>query len=242
MTRAGRDGSEITTIRAAWAEFRRKRGPWVIGGAILLAIVVRAVLGPPGWADAGAAIYILVAYPFGEWAIHVHLLHLRPFDFRGRRIELATAQAHRAHHEDPRSLDLINFSPVEALAVLLLAVPAAAGLADGVLAMLGGRLAARPLVTMLVTGFLMVGVYEWTHFLIHTGHRPGRPTTGRSGATTASITTRTSTTGTGSPTRSQTGSSARARTRPRSPGRRRREPSTASRSPSVRAEHVDENG
>ncbi len=25
---------------------------------------------------------------------------------------------------------------------------------------------------MLSTGFLMVGVYEWTHFLIHTAHRP----------------------------------------------------------------------
>jgi len=172
MSATARDGSEITTIQAAWAEFRRKRGPWVIAGAIVLAIVVRSVLGPPDWADAGAALYILVAYPFGEWAIHVHLLHLRPFDFRGRRVELATARAHRAHHEDPRRLDLINFSPVEALAVLLLAVPAAAGLGDGVLAILGGPLAPGPLVTMLVTGFVMVGGYEWTHFLIHTGHRP----------------------------------------------------------------------
>ena len=166
-----------------------------------------------GWSSApragptpAPAIYILVAYPFGEWAIHVHLLHLRPFDFRGRRIELATARAHRAHHEDPRSLDLINFSPVEALAVLLLAVPAAAGLGDGVLAH-PRRADWRPgrWATMLVTGFLMVGVYEWTHSLIHTGlPPPGSPAAGRSGTTTASITITTSTTGTGSPTRSQT--------------------------------------
>ena len=25
---------------------------------------------------------------------------------------------------------------------------------------------------MLVTGYVMVAVYEWTHFLIHTSHRP----------------------------------------------------------------------
>jgi sterol desaturase/sphingolipid hydroxylase (fatty acid hydroxylase superfamily) len=25
---------------------------------------------------------------------------------------------------------------------------------------------------MLLTGYVLVGVYEWTHFLIHTGHRP----------------------------------------------------------------------
>jgi len=172
MSGTARDGSEIATIREAIAEFRRKRGPWVIAGAILLAIAVRAALGRPGWTDAGAAVYILVAYPFGEWAIHVHLLHLRPLRFRGRRIELATARAHRAHHEDPRRLDLINFSPVEALAVLLLAVPAAAGLADGVLALAGRRLPTGALMTMLVTGYLLVGVYEWTHFLIHTAHRP----------------------------------------------------------------------
>lgn len=163
---------QITSIPAAWAEFRRKRGPWVIGGAILVALVARVALGRPGWADLAGCAFIVVAYPFGEWAIHVHLLHLRPFAFRGRRVELATARAHRAHHEDPRSLDLINFSPLEALAILLLAVPAAAAAADGALALAGRSLAAGPLVTMLLTGYVMVGLYEWTHFLIHTAHRP----------------------------------------------------------------------
>jgi Fatty acid hydroxylase superfamily len=168
----GRDGAEITSVGGAWVEFRRKRGPWVIGGAILLALAARLALSPPGWADLGAGVFILVAYPFGEWAIHVHLLHLRPFAFRGRRVELATARAHRAHHENPRHLDLINFSPLEALAVLVLAVPAAAALADGVMALVGRPLSAGPLVTMLVTGFALVGAYEWTHFLIHTAYRP----------------------------------------------------------------------
>ncbi|HWH10133.1 MAG TPA: sterol desaturase family protein [Solirubrobacteraceae bacterium] len=171
-----RQGSEITSLGPAWREFRRKRGPWVIAGAILLALAARLALaltaGPPAWPDAAACVSILVAYPFGEWAIHVHLLHLRPFAFRGRRVELPTARAHRAHHEDPRSLDLINFSPLEALAVLMLAVPAAAALADGALALAGRPLAGGPLVTMLLTGYVMVGVYEWTHFLIHTAHRP----------------------------------------------------------------------
>jgi Fatty acid hydroxylase superfamily len=165
-------GGDITSLGQAWAEFRRKRGPWVIGAAALAALAGRLALGPPTWRDLGAVVFIIVAYPFGEWAIHVHLLHLRPFDFRGRRVELATARAHRAHHEDPRSLELINFSPLEALAVLLLAVPAAAGLGDGVLAALDTPLSAGPLVTMLLTGYVMVGIYEWTHFVIHTAHRP----------------------------------------------------------------------
>jgi hypothetical protein len=168
----GRDGGEITTLGGAWREFRGKHGPWVIGTAILLALVARLALAAPGWRDLGAAAFILIAYPFGEWAIHVYLLHLRPFQFRGRRVELATARAHREHHENPRSLDLINFSPGEALAILLLAVPAAAALACGVVALVARPLAAGPIVTMLVTGYVMVGTYEWTHFLIHTAHRP----------------------------------------------------------------------
>jgi hypothetical protein len=168
----GRDGAEITTLGGAWKEFRGKHGPWVIGAATLLVLAARLALAAPGWRDLGAAAFILVAYPFGEWAIHVYLLHLRPFRFRGRQVELATARAHREHHENPRSLDLINFSPGEALAILLLAVPAAAGLAWGVVALVGRPLAAGPVVTMLLTGYVMVGTYEWTHFLIHTAYRP----------------------------------------------------------------------
>ncbi len=172
MDARARDGSEIKTIGAAWREFRRKRGPWVIAAAIVLTLAARLALGPPGWSDAGAAAFILVAYPFGEWAIHVYLLHLRPIRFRGRPVELASARAHRAHHEEPRRLDLINFSPAEALAILLLAVPSAAAIGAGVVAAVATPLPAGPLVTMLLSGYVLVGVYEWTHFLIHTAHRP----------------------------------------------------------------------
>jgi hypothetical protein len=166
------DGSQIGSLGEAWTEFRHKRGPWVIATAILTALLARVSLGPLHWRDACATAFILLVYPFGEWTIHVYLLHLPPIRLRGRPIELATARAHRAHHEDPRRLDLINFSPFEALAVLLLAVPAGAALGDGLLALVATPLAAGPLVTMLCTGYILFGTYEWTHFLIHTAHRP----------------------------------------------------------------------
>ena len=44
---------------------------------------------------------MLAVYPFGEWAIHVYLLHAKPFRLRGRRVELPTVEAHREHHERP---------------------------------------------------------------------------------------------------------------------------------------------
>jgi hypothetical protein len=165
-------GSEIKTLRAAWREFRSKRAPRLIAAAIVGALAGRAALGVPTWRDAAAVAFMLVVYPFGEWAIHVHLLHQRPFRVRGRKVDLISARAHRQHHEQPHRLDLINFSPGEVLAILLLAVPAAVGIGAGLAAAIAGAPPAGPLVSMLLAGYVLVGVYEWTHFLIHTAHRP----------------------------------------------------------------------
>jgi Fatty acid hydroxylase len=172
MAATARQGSEVKTAAAAWREFRRKPAPWVIAAAIVAALAVRIALGSPTWRDAAAVAVMLVIYPFGEWAIHVHLLHLRPFRLAGREVDLVSARAHRDHHENPHRLDLINFSPAEALAILVLAVPATVALAAGLIALAFGAAPVPPLVTMLLTGYVLVGVYEWTHFLIHTAHRP----------------------------------------------------------------------
>jgi hypothetical protein len=163
---AARTGSEVKTVGAAWREFRRKRAPQMMAVFIAVVVAGRVAIGGLSWRDLVAAAFLTVVYPFGEWAIHVHLLHLKPFRFRGRRVELPTAAAHREHHEQPERLDLINFSPREALAILLLAVPVAVA----PLALVFGP---GPLVTALLTGYVLVALYEWTHFLIHTAHRPG---------------------------------------------------------------------
>jgi hypothetical protein len=167
-----RYGREIVTLGAAWREFRRKPAPWVIAAGAGLALAARAALGDPGWGDLAAIAAMLVVYPFGEWAIHVYLLHARPFRIAGRRVDLVSARAHREHHEAPAALWLVNFSPAEALAIMLLAVPLVPALAGGVAALATGSVPLGPLVTALLTGYVLVAVYEWTHFLIHTAYRP----------------------------------------------------------------------
>jgi hypothetical protein len=144
----------------------------MILGAIAALGVVRALIEDFSWRDAVAVAAMLVVYPFGEWAIHVHLLHLRPFEFRGRRVDLATARSHREHHEEPNDLDLINFAPLEALAILVLAAPAVPLLVAALTAVLPGPVPWGALVTATLTGYLLVAAYEWTHFLIHTAYRP----------------------------------------------------------------------
>src|SRR3954451_8043718 len=98
-------GAEITTIGAAWSRFRGKRAPQLIAVAVVAAVVLRGVVGGLSWRDAAAAVAMVVFYPFGGGAIHVHLLPLPPIRVRGRRVELPTARAHRVHHEQPARLD-----------------------------------------------------------------------------------------------------------------------------------------
>jgi hypothetical protein len=162
---AARLGRDVRTLNHAWREFRSNRSPKIIACAIVAAAALRIALGAFTWRDAVAAIAMLAVYPFGEWAIHVYLLHLKPFRFRGRRVELPTAKSHREHHERPNHLGLILLAPIEAAGLLLLAVPV-------VLAVFSIVLPLRALVTAAFAGYVLIGIYEWTHFLIHTAYRP----------------------------------------------------------------------
>src|SRR5207244_4424128 len=96
---------------------------YVIASALVFVAAARALVGSFSWRDAVAALAMVVIYPFGEWAIHVYLLHARPFVVSGRRIDLASARAHREHHEAPNDFGLILLAPLEAAALLFLAVP-----------------------------------------------------------------------------------------------------------------------
>jgi Fatty acid hydroxylase len=162
---AARYGREVTTLGAAFEEFRRKRSPRVLAAGLIAIVALRILLGHFTWHDAVAAALIIPTYVFGEWAIHVYLLHLRPFNWRGRRVELVTAKSHRMHHEDPHNLNMILLAPVEALGLLLVAVPVAVitpGLVLGV----------HAAVTAAAVAYALILNYEWTHFLIHTAHKP----------------------------------------------------------------------
>ena len=167
-----RYGRDVKTLGQAWSEFRAKRSPKLIAGAIAVTLIVRLVVGGFSWRDLVAAAAMLVIYPFGEWAIHVYLLHLKPFKFRGERVELATARAHREHHEEPNDLYMILLAPSEALALMFLAVPLVPALVGVAIALAGGDVPYGALLTGVLTGQVLVAVYEWTHFLIHTAYRP----------------------------------------------------------------------
>jgi hypothetical protein len=114
---------DVTSIGRARREFRRKESPWTIGAGILALVIARILVGDPSWRDAVAVAAMLAVYPFGEWAIHVYLLHAKPINIRGRNLETVAARAHRAHHGDPNDLDMVLLYWWQAAFLMLVAVP-----------------------------------------------------------------------------------------------------------------------
>jgi hypothetical protein len=108
----------------------------------------------------------------------------------------------------PNDLHMLLLGPKELAQLLLLAVPATVAAGALLVGLVAGAVPIGALVSAALAGYVAIGAYEWTHFLIHTAHRPRSPYYRGCGETTGCITSRTSATGTGSPTTSATGSSA----------------------------------
>ena len=160
----------MRTLRQAARAFAGYRSPRIILPAILAVVALRVLLGGLGWGDVVAAALMLAVFSFGEWTIHVYLLHVRPV--RGRRLETGAAREHRRHHERPNDLTLILLGPREIAQLFLLAVPFTVAIGVLISRPLAGPPSAGAVITALVVGYILVGLYEWTHFLIHTAYRP----------------------------------------------------------------------
>jgi Fatty acid hydroxylase superfamily len=165
-------GGEVKTLADARREFAHKHSPWMILGATLALVAVRIAIGHIGWGDAVAVAAMLVVYPFGEWAIHAYLLHMKPVYIRGRKFVAPAARDHRAHHRAPNDLTMLLLSPKELAQLLFLAVPFTIGVFALACWLVAGSVPIGPLVSAAIAGYGAIFVYEWTHFLIHTAHRP----------------------------------------------------------------------
>ncbi len=145
----------------------------MIGAAIAGAAVVRARQGPAGAADLKIGVGLVAAQPFVEWLIHVYLLHSRPLHIAGRRFDLPAAREHREHHTEPSELDGV-LVPTPVLAGFLPLIAAISwGLAWPISHLAGGG-RRRGAASGALGAYLLLGVYEWSHYLIHTPYVPRR--------------------------------------------------------------------
>jgi hypothetical protein len=162
----------VRTLSEALRSFLRRPSPWLIFAGVGAALAARIAVGELGWGDAVAVAAMLAVYPFGEWAIHVFLLHMKPFEFRGRKVLPVAARAHRAHHREPADLDAVLLYWWQVALLLLLAVPETVLAGGAIVALLGDGFPWGPMLTGLLTGYVLVFAYEWTHYLIHTAYVP----------------------------------------------------------------------
>jgi hypothetical protein len=163
---------EVTSLGRARREFLRKQSPWAIGAGILVLAVVRVLVGDVTWRDAVAVVGMVAVYPFGEWAIHVFVLHARPLRIGRRKVDTMAAQAHRAHHQEPNDLDMVALYWWQAAFLMLVAVPLTIGLGALIVTVIAGPVPLGALISAALAGYCMIFLYEWIHFLIHTAYRP----------------------------------------------------------------------
>jgi hypothetical protein len=151
------------TGRAFW----RYPSPWIITGYLAATVVARVVVGGWSWLDLLAPLVFLAVFPVVEWLIHVFVLHWRPRTVAGVEVDTLLARDHRRHHADPRDVPLV-FVPWRAL-LWVVALPGLA-IPLGVGTLLGAELSVT--LSFVVTLAAVLLTYEWTHYVIHSDHRP----------------------------------------------------------------------
>ena len=150
-----------TTLSAAARFFWTKPTPRLISTYLLVTAGLRLALGHFRAYEVLVPVVILALEPFTEWVIHVAVLHWKPRRVAGHTVDLYAGRSHRAHHADPRNLDIV-FVPFR---LLLIQVPA-------LLLLTAVLLTPRLGLTVGMAAMAMLLTYEWTHFLVHSPYVP----------------------------------------------------------------------
>ena len=163
--------AELDRLGACWREYFTHFSPRAVLAATAVALAARIYVGQWSWRDLLLPLALLAAQPFVEWVIHKYLLHLPPFEFRGRTVELYGSIQHRNHHLSPSDLDRVLLKPIEVTSFIVQIAVVIALVSLAIALPLGAPV--LPLVlTGIVFGYLGLFRYEWSHFLIHTPYMP----------------------------------------------------------------------
>ena len=153
--------TRVRTLPEAARHFLRHASPWILIVGSTAYLVALVAYGHWAWGQLVVVAALVAAQPFVEWLIHVYVLHAKPLRVGRRTLDSAQARKHRAHHADPRNLDIL-FIPLS-------------GHVTGAIVGIGIclLLPTWPLrLALLATMALQSLVYEWIHFLVHTDYKP----------------------------------------------------------------------
>ncbi len=163
--------ADLVTLGSCWREFMTHFSPRVALAAGVLALGTRIYVGQWSWHDLLPPLALLAAQPFVEWVIHKYVLHLRPINVFGRRVELYGSVQHRNHHLAPSDLNRVLLKPLEIVSFVVQIAIVIGLLTLAIYGPLGWAVLPAAL-TGIVFAFLGLFRYEWSHFLIHTPYVP----------------------------------------------------------------------
>ena len=161
MTTVAPPSQSVRTLPEALRVFVLHGSPWYLALTSAAAVVGLVLVGQWSWGQVVVVAGVLALQPFTEWVIHVYVLHAKPVTVFGQTYDNHQARRHRAHHADPRNLDIL-FIPMRGhLAGFVVVAGFCLTLPDA-----GVRLA-----FILIAALSSLG-YEWVHFLVHTDYKP----------------------------------------------------------------------
>ncbi len=160
---------ELVTIGDVARTYLGEASPRIMLVGLAIAVVARTVVGGFGLADAAIIAVSLLLVGVVEWVIHLFLLHAPVGSWRMR--VLGTGVGHRQHHLDPDDVGFILLTGKDAIIYLFMLLGWNATWPLAVAWAFGGPLLG-PYLTAVVSAYLLLAHYEWTHLLVHTKYQP----------------------------------------------------------------------
>jgi sterol desaturase/sphingolipid hydroxylase (fatty acid hydroxylase superfamily) len=151
--------------------FARQGSAPLLGLTLVAAVILRVLLGHFDWRDPIVLAGLMACTPAVEWLIHVYVLHARPLEMLGRRVDLLAAREHRAHHRSPSVLSGVLI-PAYALPIFFAQIALTVWLVSFPIHWIFGGDRLAHAATALLGALAILAAYEWSHFLIHTPYRP----------------------------------------------------------------------
>lgn len=162
MTHSDSQRRRSQSLRDVLAEFLRYPSPYLLAAALAAAITGRLLIGGGSWWELVIPGVLLALLPLVEWVFHIVVLHWRPRSLLGLRIDPLLSRKHREHHADPTDVPLI-FIPWQTQLWLMIMFVGLSWLVTPTW---------PAMFTMLVSVYVLLTGYEWTHFLMHRDYRP----------------------------------------------------------------------
>ena len=145
------------SLGEALLKFQQHGSPRILIGASLVALALRLWVGAWSFYDLLPLIGLILYWPIQEWLIHVFILHFKPVEILGVKIDPRLSRKHRWHHRNPSNTELI-FIPLHTYLYSLASVCFLWFLITPTSALA---------LTGITAHFLLALNYEWVHYLVH---------------------------------------------------------------------------